>query len=109
MDALEPLTDITETPNEYIITIDLPFIEDKNQIEIYVQGNALEISAEMRKAVRYRHAYSYGEAREVRRFTKRITLPFEINEDEISASFKNGVLVVRVQKPKEKRTKIKVQ
>lgn len=109
MDAIEPLTDITETPNEYIITVDLPFIESKDQIEVYAHGNTLEIIAEMSRSIKYRRPYSYGEAREIRRFAKRIALPFEPDENDISASFKNGVLVIRVQKPKEKRSKIKIE
>lgn len=109
MDAIEPLTDIMETPNEYIVTVDLPFVESKDQIEIFVHGNVLEIVAEMARTVKYRRAFSYGEAKEVRRFAKSITLPFEIKEDDVSASFKNGVLVIRIQKPKEKRVKIKIE
>ncbi len=108
IDNVEPLSEIYETSDSYIITIDLPFIKDKNQIEIYVKENEVEIVATMNKKVYWSSFEGFGKKIEVSKFRKKIALPFVIDPESVKATFKNGILMVEIPKKHEKKTKISI-
>jgi HSP20 family protein len=105
---IEPLSEIYETSDGYIITIDLPFITDKNQIEMYVKENELEIIATMNKKVFWSSFEGFGSRIEVNKFRKKISLPIKIDPESVKATFKNGLLIIEIPKKREKKTKINI-
>jgi HSP20 family protein len=92
-----PRLDISETDKEVTISVELPGLEPED-INISLDRNALTISGEKRvereeKGERfYRVERSYGS------FHRSIPLPDEVDEDKIDASFKRGVLKVKLPK-----------
>lgn len=79
---------------------------DPADIDISTAGNTLTIKG-MRKfnninsKTSHSHRQEYGEAR----FLRSVYLPFDIEEDKIKASSKNGVLKLVMPKSKSNKTK----
>lgn len=104
--CLNPLIELRETEDEVIVTADLPCV-DKENIEITAEEKTLTIKAEMRKDIQFK---SWGGAhRKVRfnSFRRRVSLPAIVDTDEAEATFKRGILEVRLRK--RKGSKIKIQ
>jgi HSP20 family protein len=97
--TLEPFADVRETDKEVIVTVDLPGV-DKKDINIEVQGDVLEISAEKKvEAEEERKGYIKRE-RAYSRFYKSVRLPTEVDETKAEATLNNGVLEIRLPKIK---------
>jgi HSP20 family protein len=99
-----PQMDVSETEKEINVSAELPGLEPED-IHITVDQNALTISGEKRvekedKGKRYyRLERSYGS------FHRSITLPDQIDEEKIEATFKRGVLKMRLPKTGKEREK----
>lgn len=98
-------TDIKETENSYIIDMDLPGY-DKKDIQIDVENGYLNINAkidnsndEEEKGKFIRRERYYGEC------SRSFYIGEDVCEDDIKASFKNGILTLDVPKVKEEDQK----
>ncbi|WP_026486507.1 Hsp20/alpha crystallin family protein [Caldanaerobius polysaccharolyticus] len=92
-----PRMDVSETEKEVIATAEVPGI-DKNNIEINIQDNILEIKGQTAgKEERNRQSYYLSE-RYYGAFHRRIVLPAEVDADKATATFENGVLTIRMPK-----------
>jgi HSP20 family protein len=95
-----PKLDVKNSDKEIIVTIELPGVELKD-IEISVTGNGLLVKGEKRAQKEekdkgyYKMECSYGS------FQRLIPLPCEVKNDEIVASYKDGVVKVTLPKAKE--------
>jgi HSP20 family protein len=93
-----PALDVWETDGEVVYAFDLPGIpEDKISIE--VKDDTLTVSAEREKTEEVTEDRSYRFERRFGSFTRAVGLPQGVNEDKIAASYRDGVLEVRVPKP----------
>jgi len=100
-----PNTDMTETDNDYIVSIDLPGLTKKD-IDVNLQENRLTISGKREKEEKEENKNFLRKERYHGRFMRSFTLPATVQEEEIKAKFKDGVLTVtipkaEVSKPKE--------
>lgn len=93
-----PLVDIVENKGNYTIHAELPGL-DKKDVKVTVEDGVLTISgeksAEKREEKKDRYSYferSYGS------FERKFQLPDNVNQDQISANFKNGLLTMEIQK-----------
>ena len=93
---LMPLTQITETYDELIVKFDLPCVR-KEDIVLKCTDDVLTIKAQMMKGCRLTPFYSSKEL-EFERFRKSIRLPVAVDANHGKASFKNGVLEIRLPK-----------
>ena len=106
MGDFAPRLDISETDKDFTVSAELPGLEPED-INISLGRNALMISGEKRvekedKGERYyRIERSYGS------FQHSIPLPDEVDEDKIDATFKRGVLKVKLPKTKMAQQKSK--
>ena len=97
-----PPLDVWETENEVVYAFDLPGIpEDK--IEIEVSDETLTVSAEREKVAEESTDRFYRFERRYGSFSRAVGLPQGTDESKIAASFKDGVLEVRVPKPEESK------
>jgi len=92
-----PQIDIDETDKELRITAELPGLDEKD-VRLEIANGVLSISGEKKsesedKARRFSERY-YG------RFERRIPLE-DVDEDKVSAAFKNGILTITVPKSAE--------
>jgi HSP20 family protein len=99
-----PIVDVLETESAFQIRAELPGI-DKNGIKLSVEDGVLTISGHREqekeeKGLRYhRRERLYGS------FARSFTLPDSVDEQKVTAEFRNGVLTVRL--PKSERAKPK--
>jgi HSP20 family protein len=92
---LRPLVQITETVDQIIVSIDLPGVTKEN-IDVKSTEDTLTIKAKMTECVRLMH---HGKKEvEFENYRKSIKLPNTVDPAKAQASFKNGVLQVRLPK-----------
>lgn len=102
--------DVREHDDEVILVADLPGVE-KDDVSLELVGpRALEIACE-RKGEKEEESEGYYMRERVYGSMRRIVaLPSDVTEDDSTASFKNGVLEVRLKKAKgAEKTKIKIE
>ncbi|MHA1207937.1 MAG: archaeal heat shock protein Hsp20 [Candidatus Freyarchaeota archaeon] len=85
----EPLTDVIETENEVIIVAETPGI-DKEEIQLNSTENEVEIRAG-------------------NKFYKKVQLPAVVDPEKAKASYKNGILEIKIPKKEKKGTGIKIE
>lgn len=103
--TLEPLAQIEDTGDKIMITTDLPYVKKEN-IDLKVCDDSLEIDATLERCVKYEHWGNVEEC-EFKSFYKDIKLSEKIIPEETNAKFKNGILTVELVKRKGKR-KVKI-
>src|SRR6187431_3357685 len=97
-----PALDVWETPTEVVYAFDLPGIREE-QITIEVKDETLTISADREKTEETSENGFYRFERRYGTFARAVGLPQGVDQDQISASYDNGVLEVRVPKPEEEK------
>jgi HSP20 family protein len=99
-----PSVEISETDNELKVNAEIPGLDEKD-IEVLLDNGVLTLRGEKRsetedKDRQFSERY-YG------RFERRIPIGYEIEEDKVNASFKNGVLTVTMPKTEQAQSKVK--
>lgn len=116
-----PAVDVTENTDSYVFNMDLPGRSEKD-VSVELKDDVLTIesakkeeakveSGDDKKTEAGKNAGGKFLLRERRHpeFTRRFTLPGDINSDNVTAEFKNGVLTVRIGKaPKAAPRKIAI-
>jgi HSP20 family protein len=100
---LVPHTDIYEENDQLVMKTELPGIA-KEEVNIILQGDRLTIKAEKKETV-VEDTVCYAHERQYGQYARSIDLPFPVKEDEISATFENGVLELRLSKAEESKAK----
>jgi HSP20 family protein len=93
-----PMVEATETDNEVRVCAELPGMQDKD-VEVLLEDGVLTLRGE-RKSETDDKDRGYSE-RYYGRFERRIGLPTAVQEDQVSATFKDGVLTVTLPKAPE--------
>jgi HSP20 family protein len=106
----EPFTDIQETETEVVLTAEMPGVK-KGDIKINATEDAIEISAESKTEVEEEKEGYVRKERSFGQFYRRYSLPSVVDPDKTKASYKDGVLEVRMPKtePKTKGTSVKIE
>jgi HSP20 family protein len=95
-----PAMDLVETDDHLVLRGDLPGMNE-DDVDIEVKDNVLTVSGE-RKAQHEDKGEGYHRVeRAFGSFSRSLTLPQGVDPDRIEASFKDGVLEVRIPKPAE--------
>lgn len=105
-----PAVNVLSNQEDVIVTAEIPGLESKD-INLKVVNNHLTIEAERKaddvsEAVYHRRERGYGE------FSRVVELPFAVEEDQVNAQYKNGVLTVtlpRKESTKPKKIEISVE
>ena len=91
-----PAVDLYETPDEIVLNAYLPGMS-REDIHVEVLGHALRLSGESKPnfpenaRVHFTHG-GYG------RFNWQYRLPVEVNADQVRATYRNGILEIRLPK-----------
>lgn len=107
----EPSVDIFEEKDSIIVKSDLPGMS-KEDIEVNLTDDTITLSGEKKGEEKIERKNYFCNERSYGSFTRTLALPAEVQSDKASASFKNGVLEVRVPKSeyaKKKEQKIKIE
>lgn len=92
-----PRVDVKEADNAYTLEMELPG-RTENDINIELNRNNLIIaSKEEKKSEDKKQRFLLRERRN-NSFNRKFTLPEDVDTDSISANFKNGLLIVNMQK-----------
>jgi len=99
-----PSVEVIEADREVRVSAELPGLDEKD-VEVLMHDGTLVIRGEKKSEVEDRqHAFSercYG------RFERRIPLAWDVDEDKIDASFRNGVLTVTMPKSAQAVSNVK--
>lgn len=102
--AFTPPADIEETPDAYIVEIELPGIA-KEDVDVEVQGRRLTVRAERKE--RERKGFWRTKERVTGMVRYEALLPGEIDPDGVTARLSDGVLTVRLGKPESERSSVR--
>jgi len=102
---MSPFIDVVDVDNELIVTADVPGVEKKD-ISIDVKGDMLEIRASRKEETEEKKKNYWRRERSYNRFYRTVRLPVPVDEKGAKATFKNGVLEIRLPKVKEERKKV---
>ncbi len=100
----KPATDIYETEDAVVITSELPGV-DKADVSIEVKGANLTISGERREDKTVVPKNYFRKERSFGAFNRIFTLQEPPDPDKIKASFKDGVLSIKIPKPQAETPK----
>lgn len=108
--AWAPLSDVWETPDEMVISVEMPGFTEKD-IRLSVTGDQVLIQGERRwhgddpqKATFHRRERWYGKVE------RAFSLPIPVETSKVVASYRDGVLIVRLPKAEGiKPREIKIQ
>ena len=101
--SLVPHTDMYEENGQLVLKTELPGI-DKKDLDVTLEGDRLNIKAEKKEEVK-EDATHHTRERYYGQYFRSITLPYPVKEGEISATFDNGVLELRLPKAEEVKAK----
>jgi len=108
--AFNASVDVAETDKEIRVCAELPGVDEKD-IEVSLDGDLLTLRGEKKfeqekgdeKTNYHLVERGYG------RFQRSLRLPFQVNPDEVKASFQNGVLTVTVPKSAQQARSRRIQ
>src|SRR4030043_1330547 len=106
-----PSLDVAETKNEIVVKAEVAGMDPKD-IDISLSDGVLTIKGEKKQEKEEKEADYHLVERSYGSFTRSIRLPKEVQNDKISASYKDGILKVTLPKSEEakkKEIKIKVE
>lgn len=103
--SFRPKVDVRETPDAYILDMDLPGVQDKD-VEISLKDRVLSISSkkDVKKEEKKEGEWLIHE-RHAMSFSRRFTLPQDIDADNVSAEFKGGVLTIDIPRKPETQSR----
>jgi HSP20 family protein len=92
-----PAVDIAETPEAYSIQAELPDVK-KEDIKVSVHEGVLMLAGERKQEREEKNKKYHRVERTFGRFERSFSLPTSVDDDKVTATFKDGVLSVLVPK-----------
>jgi HSP20 family protein len=97
-----PLVDIEEHDDAYVLEAELPGVK-REDVEIELVGNELAVTGELNE--KERAGIVRRRTRRTGRFDYRVTVPEQVDAEQMDASLADGVLTVRVRKSQRAQRK----
>jgi HSP20 family protein len=100
-----PAFDVSETDEEFLVKAELPGVDPKN-VEVNLTGNVLTIRGEKKQEREEKTESLHRVERSFGSFSRSFSLPSEVKVDKITATYKDGVLDLKLPKtePSKKKT-----
>lgn len=99
-----PSLDVYEEKDSVVVKAELPGMK-KEDVEVNLAGETLTIKGEKKEDKEVKEDDYYRRERSYGSFLRTVALPSEVKSDEIKASFKDGVLEIRMPKTEEAKKK----
>src|SRR4051794_8807949 len=99
-----PTLDAWETENAIVYAFDLPGVA-QDKISLEAEDGSLTVTAEREQSAEVSDEHFHRLERRYGTFVRTVGLPQGVAEDAITASYKDGVLEVRVPKPEQAKPK----
>lgn len=101
-----PPVNLFDDGNSYLVRAELPGI-DKERLDVTVKGDELTLKGE--RVIRVANASYHRREREGGTFQRTVSLPEAIDGEKIQATYKDGVLEVRIPRvPKAQPRRIEI-
>ena len=100
-----PRVDIAETDKEFTITAEIPDVK-KEDVKIAVDNGVLTIRGERQQEKEEKNKKFHRVERFYGSFTRSFTLPENVDETKIEASFKDGMLNLQIPKTSKSKPKV---
>ena len=99
-----PALDVYEEKDSVVVKAEIPGMK-KEDVEVNLAGETLTIKGEKKEDKEVKEDDYYRRERSYGSFLRSVGLPCEVKSDEIKASFKDGVLEIRMPKTEEAKKK----
>jgi HSP20 family protein len=99
-----PAVDIAETPEEYLIKVELPEIK-REDVKVTVENGVLRIGGERKQEKEDRTKKFHRIERSYGSFVRTFTMPENVDETKVLADFKDGLLTLHLPKTEKARQK----
>jgi len=99
-----PSVDISENENEIVVVAEVPGMKREN-INISIQDNVLTLKGEKKRESDENEENYHRIERSYGVFERSFSLPSVIQTDRVTASYKNGVLSIKLPKAEEAKPK----
>lgn len=99
-----PKLDISEGRKDIIVKAEIPGIEAKD-LDISIDGRRLNIRGEKKQEQTEEEETYYRVERSYGYFNRTIELPSEVDPNKVDASYKKGILKIKLRKTKSSETK----
>lgn len=99
-----PLLDVSETDTAMEVKLDVPGVKSEN-IEIQLNGNVLTVTGERQEEQEEKGKTYHRVERRTGSFSRSITLPCPVEENEVAAEYHDGVLTITLPKTEAAKTK----
>jgi len=104
-----PSLDVYEEKDNLVVKADLPGLKE-DEVDISIQGDTLVLRGERKQESEAKERGFYRCERVYGSFQRAVTIPYPVDSGKAKATFKNGVLEVRLPKAEEaKQRKIRIE
>lgn len=104
-----PAVDVLDDKDQLVIKAELPGLS-KEDVEVELTNSMLTIKGEKQREKEIKEEHYYRSEREYGSVYRSIELPVAVKAQEVKATFKDGVLEIRIPKTEEAKQKaVKVQ
>ena len=106
-----PSVDVFVEQNDIVIKAELPGME-KDDIQVNLSNHTLTLQGEKKREEKIKEEDYFCSERAYGSFSRTLELPGDVQGEKVSASFKNGVLEIRLpvaEAAKAKTIKVKVE
>jgi HSP20 family protein len=107
--AWAPTVDIVEKPEAYMVRAEVPGLK-ANEIELTLTGDTLTLRGEKKQEEKKKDEHGQLFERRYGAFERSFNFPTPVNNENVEAELKDGILTVRVMKMEEgKQAKIAIK
>ena len=105
-----PRVDVYETDHEVIAQCEIPGLENKDDIDINIRENVLELRGTIKRGRETKDEHFHRQERFTGAFHRSVTLPGPVVSDGTKAEYRNGILEITMPKaePQRQRRRIEV-
>jgi HSP20 family protein len=110
-DLTAPVVDIYEEKDDIVVKAELPGMT-REDIEVDISDSHLTLKGEKRKEEKIEEEHYFACERSYGAFHRSLELPTEVQAEKVKASFKNGILEIRLPRTEEakiKEIKVKIE
>ena len=95
-----PTIDLVETENQFEVTVDLPGLKPE-EVKVELKNGELWISGKRLEEKEEKGKTYHRVERRTGSFSRSVTLPCPVEEEDVDAQYKNGILTIRMPKTEE--------
>ncbi|RMG68193.1 MAG: Hsp20/alpha crystallin family protein [Nitrospirae bacterium] len=104
VEEISPSVDIYEEGDDVVVKAELPGMK-KDDIDVTISEDTVTISGEKKREEKVEKKNYYRYERSFGSFTRSFRIPVDVQTDKAKASFKDGILEIRIPKTEEAKKK----